>query len=349
MSRRLQSAYKKIQKLSGEKLTESICRAVMFAWTDGPFREKLEQDKSNPFSVILLEEWYRPSSGIVSRDLAEIFLAQIEARRKDAEWRRTASHEQLAKRASDSFGAHANPEGFVRLDGFIRAVTSPPVMENTYDWLFYSPDIAQILWAYFEANRSCLDEALHRACELVYHGVPLYVERDGKFTAMPDTDDDYIYLSKKAEYDETGSGAHDPPGMMPVWAERYFFRQKDLVEHRGFFGIRTSYHNERAVEALRTAFRSHIGMQPKTLPQNSAATAGSESQRNAAEARWKPLKSVRARAIELYEQGKPWKSRAAAGRAIRAEVVEMARKAGNPLSADNALDTIDGWLKDAQT
>lgn len=74
------------------------------------------------------------------------------------------------------------------------------------------------------------------------------------------------------------------------------------------------------------------------------AVAMKDSATAAANARWSKLTPVRDRAVEIWRTG-TWDSRIAAARAMKQEIVLLAEKAGIRLSDQNAVDTIDGWLR----
>jgi hypothetical protein len=65
---------------------------------------------------------------------------------------------------------------------------------------------------------------------------------------------------------------------------------------------------------------------------------------NAANGRWGRLTPVKDKAVELFRKYDHLPSRAAAVRKIEAEVRDLARAAGFPLSEENGRNTIDQWV-----
>jgi hypothetical protein len=333
------SAIAQIQKLKGQALTESICNAVLAAWEGMP---KLKEQRDNPFAAVLLYEWYVPSADIASRDIARIFLAQIDRRRRLLALRKEG--EELNTRAQVEMEGAI--DGYIRLDTYIGNVTPEPFIESLPEWLFHDPDISQILWAYFDVARSYLDDALDLTCKLIRHGVPLFEERDGLCVQVPFSDSDYIYLSKKSEYGETCSGALNPPGRIPDWAEKYFFKLEHIEAHRSFFGGQPVA-GDALLKAARPAFRKSIGYEHSSEIEAYRPKSVSELHSRSAHKRWEPLRSVRTKAVELYESTQ-WRSRAEAVRKLKPKVLALAKEAGNPLSEDNAAVTIGSWFKEAE-
>jgi len=260
MSRNSLSLYKRIQRLKGGDLTRLICEATLDAVRGYPrYKRRSKSDElPNPFTEILRLESYYPSVSNTHRDHAEIFLSQLQDRRKKI------------PRGWPSL--KADHESYCSLKNYIIKRTDWPLVQEFPEWLFRMPDIEQIMWFFFHFNQQCIDDAIDAACRLVYHGIPLYNRRsESEYSPIPFTADDYVYISKKAQYDETCASAKEGAGgRLPEWSEHYFIYSEHYIALRSFFGGGTSV-NPAAVEPLRSAYRRQIGFDfidqsPERLP-----------------------------------------------------------------------------------
>jgi hypothetical protein len=255
--------YNLIQQLKGWALCERMSEAVIeipdLRGRVPPFSGFTEAQAKNPILKLLAAESYIPSASLYYRDLAAIFLGQLRFHRQQME-RQNVEDAGGPITFLDGSSIPSDDE-LIPLTRFITHNTHLPRVEELPDWLFVDPDIEQICWWYFFQCQTVFDEALDRACRCVQQGIPLYerAEQD-TFTQVPLDDPDCIYLSKKAEYLETGGMATERPGMFPKWAERYFVKWGHLQERERFFGSWKQYHSDDAMKVLRGALRRSIGI-----------------------------------------------------------------------------------------
>ena len=255
----------------------------------------------------------------------------------------------LARREKRANGVESQlpcVDGFVKLCDWIERYAH---FHSVPGWKFTSGEDSHIMHAFFNYHEDSFGHEIGNAAQLVYNGIPLY-EYDPlsrQYVVVPFTHEDYIYLSKKGEHCDYG-----PRSSFPYWAKKYFIRQQHLDAHKIFFAGIEVGDSVQKVEILRTAFRHHIGfLQPNANEIEGADrhVKAKSLQREAAQARWAPLKTVRDRTIDAYRAGKSgWKSRADAGRKLQHQVIAWAKDAGMPLSPENALETIDKWLKESE-
>jgi hypothetical protein len=253
--------YDQVQQLQGWDLCEKMCVAVLeipdLRRLVPPFSAEslTEEQRRNPVLTILMVDHYIPTASMRHRDLARIFLSQLQYRHE--------KRDQATEGSNITFldgSPIPSDDDFIPLTRFIKQNIQLPSIDYLPDWLFASPDIEQIISWYFTNAQTEFDEALERICRCVQQGVPLYERTDsGEFRALPFEHPDCTYLLKKAEYDETGGAASERPGQYPLWAERYFLKWGHLAERDRFFGGWQRYHTPEAMTILRDALRRRLG------------------------------------------------------------------------------------------
>lgn len=104
-------------------------------------------------------------------------------------------------------------------------------------------------------------------CELVYHGVPLYVTNDksGHPSLLEFSHQDYAVMCYIGEY-----CPDIRTGNFPHWINKYSFKSDHVAAHNIFF--HGDLPDSEGINAIRKAFRLHIGFDEKSLPQASRTT-----------------------------------------------------------------------------
>lgn len=261
--------YNLIQQLNGWGLCEMMSEAVIeipeLRGRVPPFSGLTEGQTKNPILRILAAEYCIPSASLYYQDLAEIFLGQLRFQRQRMERQNVEEKEGTITFLDGS--PMPSDSDFIPLTRFVKHNTQLPGVERLPEWLFVDADIEQICWWYFFQCQPVFDEALDRACRCVQQGMPLYERSENDtYVQVPLDDPDYTYLSKKAEYFETGGMATERPGMFPKWAERYFIKWGHLLERERFFGWWKQYHSDEATKVLRGALRRSIGISDAVQP-----------------------------------------------------------------------------------
>lgn len=107
---------------------------------------------------------------------------------------------------------------------------------------------------FFEFQESTFRISLMFACEVIHHGVPLYERRaDAEKPVLLSWDNhDYIYISKKAEYEDVGEDR------FPAWT-RYLLKPEHVAMERNLFGqIQLDTPSPEVIQILRGDLRRRI-------------------------------------------------------------------------------------------
>lgn len=114
-----------------------------------------------------------------------------------------------------------------------------------------TPDLVRI---FFGPIIDALELSVASAAQLVYHGVPLYVQADSHFEHADDASEEVSYLRQRGSRYETVSSAH-----IPEWADRYFFNAAHLKTYKIFFRDPWEQSTEEIMQ-LRAAYRNSLNL-----------------------------------------------------------------------------------------